>query len=144
MRYARKRGARGAVLVWGFPRSWSRSKLTQDVGCGPEQPLVIVGAGPVGMRAASELARRCPGREIVIFGEEDAEPYDRVQLSSFLMGEVPEETLFQQMWLSQPASITYRLGMRVTAIDRERKLVRDSRGGQQGYSTLILATGSTP
>jgi len=118
--------------------------LAQDVGCGPEQPVVIVGAGPVGMRAASELARRCPQREIVIYGEEDAEPYDRVQLSSFLMGEVAEEALFQETRLSQPACITRRLGMRVTAIDRERKLVRDSRGGQQRYSTLILATGSTP
>jgi nitrite reductase (NADH) large subunit len=109
-----------------------------------ELPIVIVGAGPVGLRAASELALLCPRRPLILYGEEDAEPYDRVQLSSLLMGDVPEAQLFGAARLAPAASIEHRLGVRVTAIDRERRCVRDSRGGEQPYGTLVLATGSTP
>lgn len=107
-------------------------------------PLVIVGAGPVGVRVASDLARLCPARDLILYGEEDAEPYDRVQLSSFLMGDVQEEQLFRGMRLPEAARITRRLGVRVTTIDRERREVRDSRGERQAYDRLILATGSSP
>ncbi|HUG73991.1 MAG TPA: FAD-dependent oxidoreductase [Steroidobacteraceae bacterium] len=110
----------------------------------PKAPIVIVGAGPVGVRAAAELLRRCPDRQIVLYGEEDSEPYDRVQLSSFLMGDVREEALFHGMRLPPAPQLTRRLGLRVTAIDRAQRIVRDSRGDQQAYGTLILATGSSP
>lgn len=108
------------------------------------EPLVIVGAGPVGVRAACDLARLCPARDLVLYGEEDAEPYDRVQLSSFLMGDVGEEQLLRGMRLPEGARIVRRLGVRVTAIERERRVVRDSRGAVQPYDRLILATGSAP
>jgi nitrite reductase (NADH) large subunit len=111
---------------------------------GQQAPIVIVGAGPVGVRAAAELLRRRSGRDIVLYGEEDAEPYDRVQLTSFLMGDVREEALFRDMRLPLASRLTRRLGLRVTAIDRERRLVRDSHGGTQDYGTLVLATGSSP
>ncbi len=106
--------------------------------------ILVVGAGPVGVRAVAELLRRCPHREVTLIGEEDAEPYDRVQLSSFLMGDVAEERLFEGMRLPPAAHLTRRLGLRVTAIDRERREVRDSSGGRHAYGTLVLATGASP
>ncbi len=109
-----------------------------------DAPIVVAGAGPVGVRVTGELLRRCPDRDIVLYGEEDAEPYDRVQLSSLLMGDVTEERLFAGMRLPATPRLTRHLGVRITAIDRERRLLRDSRGGEQGYGTLVLATGSSP
>lgn len=107
-------------------------------------PLVVVGAGPVGVRVVSELMRHCPGRDIVLYGEEEAEPYDRVQLSSFLMGDVSEEAMLRGMRLAPSAALTRRLGLRVTALDRAACAVRDSTGALQPYDLLVLATGSSP
>lgn len=115
-----------------------------EAGGRDDGPIVVVGAGPVGVRVTAELLRRCPGRDIVLYGEEDAEPYDRVQLSSLLMGDVPEERLFDGMRLPETVRLVRRLGVRVTAIDREQRVIRDSRGGAQRYGTLVLATGSAP
>lgn len=107
-------------------------------------PIVVVGAGPVGVRVTAELLRRCPDRAIVLYGEEDTEPYDRVQLSSLLMGDVPEERLFDGMRLPASPQLTRRLGLHITTIDRAARCVRDSRGSHQPYGTLVLATGSSP
>src|SRR5690606_11430294 len=132
-----ERGAQGAVLVG------EQENLAHSEDSLQQPPIVIVGAGPVGIRAATQLSRLCPDRALVVYGEEDSEPYDRVQLSSFLLGDVLEEQLFRDMRLPA-AACTTRLGVRVTAIHREQKLVRDSCGQQQPYSLLILATGSSP
>ncbi|NOZ51827.1 MAG: hypothetical protein GXP08_01595 [Gammaproteobacteria bacterium] len=51
-------------------------------------PIVIVGAGPVGMHAANEIIRRDKGRNLVIFGDEPREPCNRVKLSSLLAGDI--------------------------------------------------------
>lgn len=51
-------------------------------------PIVIVGNGPVGMRVARELLERLPNKVVVIYGDEQHEPYNRVRLSSWLAGEV--------------------------------------------------------
>src|SRR5690606_33667169 len=71
-----------------------------------DAPIVVAGAGPVGVRVTGELLRRCPDRDIVLYGEEDAEPYDRVQLSSLLMGDVTEERLFAGMRLPATPRLT--------------------------------------
>jgi nitrite reductase (NADH) large subunit len=118
--------------------------VTSAAVCEPTTPIVVVGAGPVGVRVVSELRRRCPAQPLILYGDEESEPYDRVQLSSFLMGDVPEEALFRGMRLEPSDLLTTRLGLRVTAIDRAARRLRDSRGDTQAFSTLILATGSTP
>jgi len=107
-------------------------------------PVVVVGAGPVGMRAAKELARRNPGAPIVLYGEEASEPYNRVRLSSFLIGELNWQALTRDSTLPHDANITARYGCRVTAIDRASHCVRDATGHVQPYASLVLATGSRP
>ena len=107
-------------------------------------PVVIVGAGPVGIRTAQELARRRPDLPIVIYGDEQSEPYNRVRLSAFLVGELDWQALTRDLALPVDASIETRYGYAVTAIDRANRCVRDSSGFVQPYSTLVLATGSRP
>ncbi len=107
-------------------------------------PVVVVGAGPAGIRAAQELARRRPDQAIVIYGDEPSEPYNRVRLSSFLIGELDWQALTRDLALPKDAAIVTRYGCAVTVIDRENRTLHDSTGGVQVYSKLILALGSRP
>jgi len=96
------------------------------------------------MRMAQELARRNPGAPVVLYGEEASEPYNRVRLSSFLIGELSWQALTRDSTLPPGANIVARYGCRVTAIDRANRCVRDVTGHVQPYSSLVLATGSRP
>src|SRR5262245_59109363 len=107
-------------------------------------PVVIVGAGPVGIRTAQELARRRPELPIVIYGDEPSEPYNRVRLSAFLVGELDWHALTRDLVLPPDANIETRYGCAIRMIDRVNRCVRDSTGSAQPYSTLVLATGSRP
>jgi nitrite reductase (NADH) large subunit len=108
------------------------------------EPIVVVGTGPVGVRAAQELARRAPGLQVVIYGNEPVLPYNRVRLSSLLAGEMGLSALAAGQDLPPGPAVTVRLNCAVTVIDRERRAVRDAAGRWQPYAKLILATGSRP
>ena len=102
-------------------------------------PTVIIGAGPVGQRLATELRKHGPGRQIAMFGDEPWAPYDRVQLSSWLAGgEVGSEPLHDDPHLR------FYPGTSITRVDRERHEVIDGRGVACPYEKLVLATGSRP
>lgn len=107
-------------------------------------PVVVVGAGPVGMRVAQELTRRNPATPVVLYGEETSEPYNRVRLSSFLTGETSWQALTRDSTLPAGANIETRYGCRVTHVYRDSRSVRDATGFIQPYSRLVLATGSRP
>jgi nitrite reductase (NADH) large subunit len=113
----------------------------------PEQardPVVIVGAGPVGVRVAQQLARRDPARPIVLYGAERSEPYNRVRLTSFLAGELGYDALTRDLQLPESNSLVKRYGCAVVAIARKRRAVVDARGRMQPFGKLVLATGSRP
>src|SRR5690348_15005904 len=50
-------------------------------------PIVVIGAGPAGVRVTQELTRRMPDHPIVWYGAENCQPYNRVHLSSLLEGD---------------------------------------------------------
>jgi len=107
-------------------------------------PVVIVGTGPVGTRAAQDLARVAPGISIVAYGNEPTVPYNRVRLSSFLAGEMNWGALIAGHDLPSGPSFATHLNCPVVHIDRENRFVRDAAGRVQPYSKLVLATGSRP
>ena len=107
-------------------------------------PIVIVGNGPIGMRLAHNLLDRMPGRSVIIYGDEQYEPYNRVQLSAWLAGDVDWDSLNQPLRHDDAGRVEQRVGYRITAIDRELKQVVDSSGRTQPYAKLVLATGSSP
>lgn len=109
-----------------------------------EAPVLIVGSGPAGMRVAQELLRRCLGRPIVLCGAEMYQPYSRVGLSSFLMGEIGLEELNRDSLLPPGADVTRLLGCPIVAIDRAARRAADARGRMHEYSQLVLAIGSSP
>lgn len=108
--------------------------------CSRIDPVVVVGSGPVGLRAVQTLRRQRPKQTIVWYGAEPWQPYNRIKLTPFLAGELDWSELVGS--LAIPESVDCRFGQRVTAIDRPRSLVIDAAGVQQPYATLVLATGS--
>ncbi|WP_214410937.1 FAD-dependent oxidoreductase [Sphaerisporangium fuscum] len=103
--------------------------------------LVIVGNGMAGSRLASEVRRRDKDIEITVFGAETTRPYNRVLLSNVLAGTAGAE----QVRLPVHAEhLTARLGVTVTAIDREKRVVHAGDGTREPYDVLVLATGSEP
>lgn len=110
----------------------------------PERPtIIIVGAGPVGVRAVQEVSKRNPAAQIVLFGNESRKPYNRALLTSLLFqGSVDEAALTQAMDVGGSA-IKY-CQTEVISIDRHAHTVTDALGGVHNYSALILAMGSNP
>ena len=105
---------------------------------------VIVGSGPVGMRAAQDILRREPDRRVVIFGEERWRPYNRVLLTPLFAGETRLEGIYSA-WRPGPENPNARLiNRRIAAIDREGRRVVDEFGEARPFETLVLATGSRP
>ncbi len=107
-------------------------------------PVLVVGSGPVGVRVVQELRRHQPLQPIVLCGAEAHEPYNRVRLSSFLMGELGLAELNFDALLPDDPAFELRLGCAIDSIERDVQCAIDSRGRVQHYSRLVLAIGSSP
>jgi len=107
-------------------------------------PIVIVGTGPVGVRTADELLKIDPDTQIVIYGDEPWEPYNRVGLSSLLAGEINIDDIKNPVRVENINNLVQHHNCSIAHIDRVNKVVTDSLGNQQAYSKLILAIGSRP
>ena len=108
------------------------------------EAYVIAGAGHAARRAAETLRLKAPESRILMIGEEAELPYDRPVLSKdALLGVEGEQRAFirDANWYAQER-IEMRLGVRVTAIDREQQCVLLNDGARVGYQRLLIATGS--
>ena len=104
--------------------------------------VIVIGAGPVGIRFAEELLSRRPDDEVHLFGDETCHPYNRIQLSALLAGEIQREAID----LPLPDSNQHRnfrfTAAAITDIDRNNKIVCDAHGVQYSYDKLVFATGA--
>ena len=105
--------------------------------------IVIVGAGPVGMRLVSELVALGIDKPVIVYGGEPVQPYNRVKLSDYLAGNVVRDDIYLQETRSNAIDIEYRYNCEVEAINRAEKTIIDASGRCQRYSSLVLATGSS-
>lgn len=118
--------------------------LTELDQPGDTLPIVIIGNGPVGVRVAQTLLRENPGQAIVIYGNEPWEPYNRVQLSAFLAGELDWLGLTGSQRIPELPHVTQIHNCEVVFINRRQRLVIDALERIQPYRKLIIATGSRP
>jgi len=107
-------------------------------------PVVVVGSGPVGVRTVQELLRLNPAQEIIIYGDEPYEPYNRVRLTQMLAGHSTWADVFSTLRLPDLPNLIKRYNCPITTIDPEQMAVIDCLGQRQHYSSLVLATGSSP
>lgn len=105
-------------------------------------PIVVVGAGPVGIHFTQRVLDRYPTRPMVIYGNEAWAPYDRVRLTSLLAGDARIEQLDNTLRTIHAARLVSHWNCPVEAIDRDHRQVRDALGRWQPYSQLVLAVGS--
>ncbi len=103
-------------------------------------PIVVIGAGPVGVRAAQQLS--ASGQSVVLFNAEKVVPYNRVQLTPLLSGEAQVGQVFQPEPVSGRGVVHRYDAVSVVDIDRDDKEVTTSTGRIQPYSKLIIAAGS--
>lgn len=102
--------------------------------------VVVVGNGMAGARLVEELLRRRPDVEVTVFGAEHRPAYNRILLSDVLAGKRPAG----EVTLRAVDGAVRHLGVAVTSVDRQAKLVHASDGSVTAYDVLVLATGSHP
>ncbi len=107
-------------------------------------PIVIVGAGQAGIRAAETLRQLGCDDPILMFGDEPYPPYQRPPLSKkYLLGEMSEEQLhLHGDSFFEHHRVELVEGARVTTIDpRERRVLVEGMTAPVAYSKLLIATG---
>jgi nitrite reductase (NADH) large subunit len=114
-----------------------------ETGTSPKQ-LVVVGGGMVARRLVDALRERDgEGRwAVTLLAEEPRAPYDRVALTSYFTGRDPDDLALgsQEIWHDRLVSL--KRGVKVTAVDREKRTVTTADGSRLPYDALVLATGS--
>lgn len=107
-------------------------------------PIVIVGGGLAGAKAAETLRDAGFDGPIVLIGEETERPYERPPLSKgYLLGADPREQAFvhdEDFYAAH--DIELRLGVRVTMLDPAAHTVTLDGVSTLRYDKLLLATGA--
>lgn len=106
-------------------------------------PMVIVGAGECGTRAAFALREAGWSGEVVLIGDEPGLPYERPPLSKPGADGAVRRGICDAEALAA-ARIHYRPGLRVEAIERTTRRLRLQGGETLAYERLLLATGAQP
>ena len=102
---------------------------------------VIVGAGPAGISAAAELAKRKPWEEIIMLSEDEF-PYSRCMLHQYLSGERKEQQLsFTEADFMERRDINFRGKVKVSSVDIGKNRVLTDKGPVE-YDKLLLAAGA--
>lgn len=103
--------------------------------------VIIVGMGPVGVALANQLCELQAIDQILVFGDEPYQPYDRVQLSNLLAEECSLAKI--NIRVSDKKRI-HLIHAKVVSIDRVNKTISDNYARIWPYEKLVLATGSRP
>ena len=106
---------------------------------------VIIGNGPAAVSTV-EAIRRCDAEgSITLFSKENEFTYSRPLISYLLLGETDERLMrYKPDDFYQEHRVDVRLGVEVTAIDKEAHTVAASDGSVTPYDRLLLATGAVP
>jgi nitrite reductase (NADH) large subunit len=105
--------------------------------------IIVIGNGMVGYKFCEKLVTKSSGFNIIVFGEEPRQAYDRVHLSEYFNGKSADDlSLSSRSWYDEQG-ITLHLGDPVQEINRTDKTVHSLKGLTLKYDYLVLATGSS-
>jgi 3-phenylpropionate/trans-cinnamate dioxygenase ferredoxin reductase component len=106
--------------------------------------VAIVGAGQAGFQVAASLHQEGFAGKVVLIGDEPVLPYQRPPLSkSYLAGQSGLDELWlrpEEFYAKQQIDLIR--GDAVSAIDRQRRLLRLVSGREIAWDHLVLATGA--
>ncbi|MEL7585578.1 MAG: nitrite reductase large subunit NirB [Prolixibacteraceae bacterium] len=107
--------------------------------------IVLIGNGMTGYKFCEKFVSSplVLQYELLVFGEEKYPAYDRVHLTSYYTGTVPDELLLAPAGWYRQNGIELLTGEKVIGIDRHSKTVTSENGGIHAYDVLVLATGSS-
>ncbi|MDI9897377.1 FAD-dependent oxidoreductase [Rhodococcus sp. IEGM 1381] len=107
----------------------------------PGGRIVVVGASLAGLRAAEGLRAEGYTGEVVVIGDEAADPYDRPPLSKEVLTGVM--TADDVLLMRDPElDVTWELGRPAIGLNTQRRVVEIEGGKEVGYDQVVLATGS--
>jgi len=109
-----------------------------------DQRVLVIGGGPVAIRFAEELLKRRPKQHISVFGNEPYQPYNRVQLSNLLAGEIEYDEILTKLPTESSHPNFQYLVKTIKSIDTDTQSVVDNEGQTHQYNKLVIATGSRP
>ncbi|MET1154319.1 FAD-dependent oxidoreductase [Arthrobacter sp.] len=106
--------------------------------------VVVVGNGQAGVQLVDSLRKEGYTGAITLLGEEPHHPYQRPPLSKDYLaaGKAPVPLPLRPEKFFTTNDVDARLGVSVTAIDRDARTVSLDDGTTLAYSTLVLATGA--
>lgn len=105
---------------------------------------VIIGASAAGLAAAEAIRKNDKNGSITVLTEEAYLPYSRPEISYYLKGKVKESDMYlRKASHYKSLNIDIAVSSKVTAINREKRIVRVGRKSYQ-YDKLCLCTGSKP
>jgi NADPH-dependent 2,4-dienoyl-CoA reductase/sulfur reductase-like enzyme/nitrite reductase/ring-hydroxylating ferredoxin subunit len=108
--------------------------------------VIIVGGGAAGFAAAEMLRRQGYQQPLSVISADDADPYDRPNLSKdYLAGKAPEEwiPLRPPDWYQQ-TKVDLVVSRRVVRLNPDRRSIELDDGRRLEYGALLLATGASP
>jgi ferredoxin-nitrate reductase len=107
--------------------------------------VVVVGTGMSGLEVAEQVRARDEMAEIVLLGEEPVPTYNRVLLSKLFARDCTARDIELRgaAWYARER-VDMRVHCPARAVDLERRVVLDGRGGTHPYDRLVIATGSRP
>ncbi len=109
-----------------------------------KQQFVVIGASAAGISAITTFMKLSSESPIVCITQEQELPYNKCFLADYLSGVKTEQQVFlkQQSFFENPL-LSFKLGVSVISIDRQKKQVQCSDGTVVDYTQLLLAVGSS-
>lgn len=110
-----------------------------------KKKMIVIGNGMTGFKFCEKFSESTlkDAYELTVFGEEKYPAYDRVHLTSYYTGTATDELLLAPAEWYASRNICLQTNEKITAIDRETKMVESEKGNSYSYDVLILATGSS-
>ena len=108
-----------------------------------KQKIIVIGAGAGACGFVKSYRALNTEDEIEVFSKENFPFYNRVLLPDYFNGALPWNNLVKMTDEEERAyNIRLHRGVSIEKIDREQKMVTDSKGEVHNYDVLLMATGS--